>query len=204
MSCGFCGMMRGAELGVPDGVPFDSVQHLTLADVTFGSDATCDFVRLMMRPVKDARFLRGKTYALVLAGGGALVDPVAEMRAHALRAGSGVDPADYDVTPLFATHGRAVCVGDVRRMVKALMASVGADPCRYGAHSLRIGGATAALAAGVEPAVIRVCGRWSSACAEIYMRLTRQAAARFSTMIGSTPFDDIERECFADEELGIS
>ena len=87
-------------------------------------------------------------------------------------------------------------------MVKALMASIGADPRRFGAQSLRIGGATAALAGGVEPSVIRVCGRWSSDTAEIYMRLTRQAASRFSVLIGSTPFDDVERGCFCDEELG--
>ena len=31
-------------------------------------------------------------------------------------------------------------------MVKALMASVGCDPRRFGAHSLRIGGATTAAA----------------------------------------------------------
>ena len=41
-------------------------------------------------------------------------------------------------------------------MVKAMMASIGLDPARFGAHSLRIGGATAALAAGLSPAAINV------------------------------------------------
>ena len=39
-----------------------------------------------------------------------------------------------------------------------LMQSIGLDPARFGAHSLRIGGATAALAAGVPPSMIRIIG----------------------------------------------
>ena len=61
--------------------------------------------------------------------------------------------------------------------LKELTILIGQDPAFFGAHSLRIGGATAAAAAGVEPAVIRVCGRWSSDIFEIYTRLTQQAAA---------------------------
>ena len=139
---------------------------------------------------------------MVLAGGGSLLDPVQALRAHVSVLAAATPRADWASTPLFGRDGRPVFVRDIRRMVKALMASIGADPRRFGAHSLRIGGATAALAGGVEPAVIRVCGRWSSDTAEIYMRLTRQSASRFSILIGSTPFDDVERGCFCDEELG--
>ena len=73
------------------------------------------------------------------------------------------------------------------------MASVGCDPRRFGAHSLRIGGATAALAAGVDPAVIRCMGRWPSDVYEIYMRLSRETAARVSTVVASIGFHDMER-----------
>ena len=58
--------------------------------------------------------------------------------------------------------GVAFSVANVRRVVKWLMAELGLDPARFGAHSLRIGGATAALAAGIVPAQIRLLGRWSS------------------------------------------
>ena len=81
------------------------------------------------------------------------------------------------------------------------MSSLGLDPARFGAHSLRIGGATAAAAAGVPPSVIRVMGRWNSDIFEIYTRLTQQAAARMTGVIGSTPFDDLERGAFHTEEL---
>ena len=71
-------------------------------------------------------------------------------------------------------------------MVKAMMASIGLDPARFGAHSLRIGGATAALAAGLSPAAIRAAGRWAS---DVYMLNTRcnmKASQRLATVIGST------------------
>ena len=50
--------------------------------------------------------------------------------------------------------------------VRAAMAAAGRDPALYGRHSLRIGGATAALAAGVSPTLIRLLGvgRWSGVC----------------------------------------
>ena len=202
LSVGFCGLMRGAELAVLDGTDFDEIQDLTLADITFGVDSGVFVVRTMMRPVKNAKILRGKTFALVLAGGGSLIDPVEALREHWAVAAAAVPESEWASTPLFSSGGQPLHVRDVRRMVKALMASIGADPRMFGAHSLRIGGATAALAGGVEPSVIRVCGRWSSDIAELYMRLTRQVASRCSVLIGSTPFDDIERDCFCDEELG--
>ena len=65
------------------------------------------------------------------------------------------------------------------------MAAAGQDPARYGAHSLRIGGATAALAAGVPPALIRVMGRWSSDIYEIYTRMSVEAALGVGAAIGS-------------------
>ena len=99
--------------------------------------------------------------------------------------------------------GDAFRVCGIRRVVKWLMASLGLDPARFGAHSLRIGGATAALAAGVSPAQIRLLGRWSSDVAELYTRMTSQAAGRFSTVVGSTSFNDLERYTFKTEELEV-
>ena len=107
--------------------------------------------------------------------------------------------------PLFwdTASGAAFKVSDVRGVVKWLMAQMGLDPRRFGAHSLRIGGATAALAAGVSPAQIRLLGRWSSDVAELYMRMTQQSAGDFSSLVGSTAFDDIERHTFKTEELEV-
>ena len=44
---------------------------------------------------------------------------------------------------------------------------------------------------------------WSSDVAELYMRMTQQSAGDFSSLVGSTAFDDIERHMFKTEELEI-
>ena len=48
----------------------------------------------------------------------------------------------------------------------------------YGGHSLRIGGASAALAANVSEAVIRAMGRWDSDVYELYLRGSLSCAAK--------------------------
>ena len=84
------------------------------------------------------------------------------------------------------------------------MAAVGEDAARFGAHSLRIGGATAALAAGVHPSLIRIAGRWSSDVWEIYARLTQEAACDISRIVGSSSFVDVEWGSFVSEELEMT
>ena len=119
------------------------------------------------------------------------LDPVAEV--------------DRASTPLFRRSGRSIRVSETRSMVQRLMGLLGLDPRRFGAHSLRIGGATAALAAGMSAAAIRAAGRWSSDIYQIYCRLSRESAAGVATVIGSTAFEDLERGVqFADEELMLT
>jgi hypothetical protein len=89
----------------------------------------------------------------------------------------------------------------VRGVVRALMASLGLDASKFGAHSLRIGGATAALAADMSPAAIRTAGRWASDVYILYARASKQSARRVARVIGSTPFEDIERGVFFDDDL---
>ena len=116
-----------------------------------------------------------------------------------------LDPVPEELwgsTPLFRRYGQPITVNQVRAAVKQLMAMLGLDAKRFGAHSLRIGGATAALAANMSPAAIRAAGRWSSDVYVLYTRASRLAALSVSSVIGSTPFEDIERGVqFCDEEL---
>ena len=137
-----------------------------------------------------------------MVGGGTLVDPIAELELVLE-----LDPVAEErrsVTPLFRDDaGAAFRRSDVSRAVKSLMQAIGLDPACFGAHSLRIGGATAALAAGVHPSIIRITGRWSSDIWQIYARLSKQSALGVSQVIGSTPFDDCERGEFMSEELEL-
>jgi len=204
LTTAFCALMRGGEFGVADDESWSVTMHLSRADITFYRDAAgvlCCV--LMMRPLKKKAGQR-KSVPVVLRSGGTLIDPVRELwemcERDPLRDGEAPD-----TRPLFrdTASGAAFSVSGIRRVVKWLMASIGLDPNKFGAHSLRIGGATAALAAGVSPAQIRLLGRWSSDVAELYMRMTRQAAGQFSAVVGSTAFDDIESLTFRTEELEV-
>ena len=140
-------------------------------------------LRVKMRKRKDLRVLRGKHSEVMLAGGGSVLDPVGDMLEW-LRARRALGLADDG--PLFCwPDGRGFTVREIRAAVKAVMQAAGRDPDRYGAHSLRIGAATAALASGVPPQLIRLMGRWSSDVYEIYCRMSLQSALRVGVTITS-------------------
>ena len=98
--------------------------------------------------------------------------------------------------------GTPIRTRDVRTAVRCAMAAAGLDPKRFGAHSLRIGGATAALASGVSPQLIRLMGRWSSDVYELYCRMSAQAAARVGVAVTSADVDPMEPS-FETEQLEL-
>ena len=206
LAAGFCALMRAGEFAIDKKVEWDAIVHLSRADVSFFYDeegVLC--VAIMMRPLKTGKPVRGKTCRVVLRSGGSLLDPVRALE-ELLR----LDPATpgrESETPLFRSRSSSasrscITVSQVRDMVRLLMRSVGADPKLFGAHSLRIGGASAALAAGIHPSTIRVMGRWASDIYEVYMRMSFQASVMATQLIASTSFTDIER-AFHSEELEL-
>ena len=104
-----------------------------------------------------------------------------------------VPPEAYASTPLFRRSSGAPFTTDyVREVVRFLMRSVGLPPSLYGGHSLRIGGASAALAANVSEAVIRAMGRWDSDVYELYLRGSLSCARQLGSVIASTSYEDFE------------
>ena len=138
-----------------------------------------------MRKRKDLRVLRGKASRVIVsaAGAGAYFDAVAEIEAWLeARRALGISES----CPLFChENGRGITVDELRDVVRDVMRAAGRDPALYGAHSLRIGGATAALAAGVPPQLIRLMGRWSSDIYEIYCRMSLESALGVTAAISS-------------------
>ena len=127
---------------------------------------------------------------MVIGGGGtyftAVENTVEWLRA---RRAAGI-PDDW---PMFCfPNGQCIRTRDVRTAIRVAMEAAGRDPLRYGAHSLRIGGATAALAAGISPQLIRLMGRWSSDVYEIYCRMSLQAALGVGAAIASQHVDTYE------------
>ena len=110
----------------------------------------------MMRPRKQGarKTQQGKQVPVLLTSGGKFLDPVKALKELFER-----DPVPRDLwasTPLFrGADGAAFSTARIRGLVKWMVAADGGDPALYGAHSLRIGGATAALAAGVSALVIK-------------------------------------------------
>ena len=208
LTLGFCGLLRAAELALQPGESWHPELHLSRADVSFHRDsAGRRYVCVMMRPVKNGRTMRGKSVPLRLYEGGSLLNAYAELKA--LIEFDPVPAQSREATPLFrlrmsdAASPEAVTTDNVRQQVQAMMKALGLDPSKFGGHSLRIGGATAAHAAGVSPATLRLLGRWNSDIYEIYTRLTGEAAAGFACLIGSTKFEDLERGEFHDEEFEL-
>ena len=89
---------------------------------------------------------------------------------------------------------KPLTVNAVRDWVKALMSYVGQNPAHFGAHSLRIGGATALFAAGVQPLEIRTMGRWSSDIYRLYVRACFSKTTALTALAGSTVVDDVAGE----------
>ena len=197
LSTAFCALLRGGEFATQDGVDpktgelfkFDAEHGLRRSDLSFFRDeAGVLHAKLMVTPLKKRVKER---VAVILSAGGTLVDPVEEL--WRMVEADPVPERERRWTPLFRLRsGEPLRVAEVRSQVRRVMAAIGRPAADYGAHSLRIGGATAALAAGVDPSVIRLLGRWSSDCYEIYTRLNRQVAVRVGLQVGSTAFDDFE------------
>ena len=203
LSTAFCGLLRGAEVAVQEGHSWLPRFHLTRADLRLdvGEDGI-ETATITLRVAKRAGAV--KDTQVVIGGGGSLVDAVRALKAlKASWIAEGIPESEWGSIPMFELDGEAVSTRHVRGMVKHLMESLGMDSRFFGAHSLRIGGASAAFAAGIEPAAIRIAGRWSSDIYEIYVRLSKQGAARLGATIGSTAFEDLERGEFVSEELEL-
>ena len=198
LTFGEAALARGCEfaLDADRNEVFEASEHLTANDwSTFsGADGVLN-ARMKMRKRKDLKVLRGKQSYVVLAGGGGCFDAVAEVVAWVRRRRELGLPDDG---PLFChANGVSITTRQVREEVRAVMAAAGQRPELYGAHSLRIGGATAALAAGVPPGLIRLMGRWSSDVYEVYCRMSVEAALNVGRALASaevTTFEGFKEE----------
>ena len=81
---------------------------------------------------------------------------------------------------------------DIRDLVQSLMVAIGEEPAEFGAHSLRIGGATALFAAGADPIHIKTMGRWSSDCWRLYVRACFEQTVQWTRRLGSQQVHDVQ------------
>ena len=196
-------MCRGCEVAIDTDrrEEFDATQHMTVDDVSFFFRGGVRHARIRMRKRKDLRVLRGKQSVVIIAGGGCGHFDAADLLYRWVQARRAQGIPDGKALFCF-DDGQSISIAYLRDMVKEMMRLVGRDPTRYGAHSLRIGGATAALAAGVPPSLIRLMGRWSSDVYEIYCRMSEQSALGVGTAISAAMVTDVEAG-FHEEHLEL-
>ena len=180
------GLLRGREAGCK--LQFDPATDVARSDI-----ATCTGERLaiFMRPAKNMKHRRGKTVPLVIGAGGEFIDAAMEVQ-RMLE----LDPTPEGCqasTPMFRkADGRAFTTDDIRDIVRQVAYAAGEDPEEFGAHSLRIGGATALFAAGADPIHIRTMGRWSSDCYRLYVRACFEQTMEWTRRIGSQRVHDVQ------------
>ena len=184
LSLGFQGLLRGAEFTVRQ-KKWNPEKDMSRADI---ADLSVEKAVVMMLPCKNMQHMNGKTVPLVVGGGGTFIDAPAELL-NLCR----VDPvsvAEQAATPLFRNaDGSAITEAQVRSTIQALMADEGAVGADFGAHSLRIGGATALYRAGASHVDIMTMGRWSSDCYRLYVRSCLGHSVDWSRRAASTPVD---------------
>ena len=84
--------------------------------------------------------------------------------------------ADPNSCPLFRhTNGASLSGDDIHKLIKAAMENIGLKPEHFGGHSLRIGGATAALACNSgDKYTVKVLGMWVGESVQLHTRPTME------------------------------
>ena len=186
LATGEQGLMRGRELGCESS--FNSERDLARGDI---STITTERFAFFMRPAKNMKHRRGKTVPLLIGGGGEYIDACVEVMTM-LRLDP-TPPGKAAYTPMFRKpDGSAFTTDDIRAIIRQICFAIGEEPTHFGAHSMRIGGATALFAAGADPLHIRTMGRWSSDCYRLYVRACFEQTLAWTRKLGSQKVNDVQ------------
>ena len=171
---GFFGFLRVGEFTVA------SEQHhpcIVFEDVAVDSHTHPSIIRLRLRHAKMDPF--GKGVDVYLGASGSAVCPVT-----ALLGFLAVRPL---VTgQLFVWQdGKALSRSAFVAQLRVALRSAGIDDAGFSGHSLRIGAATAAAAAGIPDHTIKMLGRWQSEAYHLYIRTPRETLAGYSRLLGA-------------------
>jgi hypothetical protein len=189
---------RAGEIasGLPHGT-FDVSRHPSRADLTFQFDntgspisATIMIVNSKARGIEARRKL-----PVVLPMRGEYLSP-GDMLWTLDRVTDPVPSSARNTTPLFrdpATN-KILTVDGLRSSLRAILSNIGRDGSAYGAHSLRIGGATAMAFCQASAEVIKDVGRWNSDAYLRYIRECRGEHMSYMTRICSADVDDMEAD----------
>ena len=189
---------RAGEIasGLPRGA-FDVLRHPSRADLTFEYDSAGNPIsaKIMIVNSKARSIEARRKVPVVLPMHGTYLSP--GYRLWLLD--RSIDPVPDTlraITPLFrdpATN-TILTVDGLRASLRAILSNIGRDGSTYGAHSLRIGGATAMAFCHASAEVIKDVGRWNSDAYLRYIRECRGDYMSYMTRICSADVDDMEAD----------
>jgi hypothetical protein len=169
----FFGLMRAGEFCFK-GAPYSVLcrQHVTW----FSSH-----VRIFLPSSKTDRAKRG--VSIKLFKNSSSVCPVTLLREAWSRA-----PVQQASAPLLQidSRGSPLTYRLLLHFIKQQLSAFGFDASSFGAHSLRIGGATQLAANSFSEAQIQAMGRWSSDCYQRYLRFTDDFFQSVSSALGDS------------------
>ena len=161
----FFALFRRSDMFPATPGAFDPEFDMCVGDVSW---EYIDGVRHLIITLKYSKVDRaGAGDQIVLGPGAGGLCIVEEMWAYLQRWRRGAAAT----APLFVDgQGAAIGFHKHAALIAAAIRAIGEDPSAYTSHSWRIGGATAAAAAGIPELLIQQLGRWRSLCFKIYTR----------------------------------
>ena len=162
MCVAFFGCLRSGELCVPDNVLFDSSKHLSVSDLRLYRDE-----KMFSLTLKQSKTDRTGKGVEVYVGCSSNV-----VCAYCLMVDFMDRRSSYVATsPLFADKNIPVLRKSVFiNATRLVLSTLGLDPSCYSGHSYRAGSATSGADNGFNPWELKMLGRWSSECYQIYLR----------------------------------
>jgi len=159
----FFAFLRCSEFTYPGAHSFSSTVHLTTDCITFHPSLVSPRHMLVtLKSSKTDSFRQGQS--LIVARCSSLLCPVSAMQQYFLLAHPESGPLFY------FRSGRFLTRSSVTHLLRDSARSAGLPYESLKGHSFRIGAASAAAAAGLPDWLIKVLGRWSSDCYQIYIR----------------------------------
>ena len=160
ISLAFHGLLRASEFTSPTTVSYNPKKTLLKSDITIRHHT----IRLQIKASKTDQRGHGQTILLGCTNSStcpiSLIEQYLEASHH---------PSPH--LPLFHfADGKLLMRYSLATSLKECIIAVGENPKHFSTHSIRIGGATAAAAAGITPSIIQELGRWRSNCFRQYTR----------------------------------
>ncbi|XP_048578830.1 uncharacterized protein LOC125560693 isoform X2 [Nematostella vectensis] len=159
----FFGFLRCSEFTCPGVRNFDIVYNLSPVDINFHPNPSAPlYMKVVIKASKTDPFRQGTV--LTIARSGCDLCAVSAMQEFVRICG-------YTTGPLFRFRsGKYLTRSLVSSILRDAARACGLPHSSLKGHSFRIGAASCAAAAGLPDWLIKVLGRWSSDCYQLYVR----------------------------------